>query len=252
MQKQNYTAALIIIGNEILSGRTQDKNTAFLAETLGRHGISLHEVRIIPDIEAKIIETVNVMRAEADYVFTTGGIGPTHDDITAESIAKAFGVAWELNDEAYQMLVAHYRDEAEVTEARKKMAMIPAGAALIDNPVSGAPGFILENVHVMAGVPRIMQAMTENVVPNLSGGAVVQSQTITCQMAESELSAGLADIQNRFSDLDIGSYPNYHGSVGGLSVVIRSTDVDQIRAAGKEVITLMQSMGQEPTAVTAI
>lgn len=252
MQKTTYTASLIIIGNEILSGRTQDKNTGWLAEQLSKRGIVMKEVRIIPDLEDVIVHTVNEMRAKADYVFTTGGIGPTHDDITAESIAKAFGVDWVLNDEAYQILVAHYGDEAEVTDARRKMAFIPVGATLIDNPVSGAPGFIMDNVYVMAGVPRIMQGMFDSIVGTLAEGVAVVSQSISCNMQESQISDGLGAIQKRYPETDIGSYPNFRGGTAGVSIVIRSTDVDKVRAAGKEVIDLIQSMGKQPTAVSHI
>ena len=250
MQKQNYTAALIIIGNEILSGRTQDKNTAWLAEKLVERGIVMREVRVIPDESDVIIATVRELSAREDYVFTTGGIGPTHDDITAENVAAAFDVPLELNNEAYQMLVRHYGDEAEVTDSRKKMAMIPEGAYLIENPVSGAPGFRIENVHVLAGVPKIMQAMFDNIVASLAEGKPVVSQTITCPLQESQISDGLSAVQGRFPNVDIGSYPNYRGGQAGLSVVIRSTEKEDVRAAGEEVLTLVRSLGVEPSAVT--
>lgn len=250
MQKTSYSAALVIIGNEILSGRTQDKNTSWLAEKLSARGIAMREVRIIPDIEAVIVDTVNTLRARETYVFTTGGIGPTHDDITAESIAKAFGVELELNELAYQALVDHYGDPAEVTEARKKMAMIPLGASLINNPVSGAPGFVVENVYVMAGVPRIMQGMFDNIIDTLAEGVPIISQSITCGLQESQISEGLGSIQGRFPDVDIGSYPNFRGGETGVSIVVRSINLESVKAAGSEVITLIQSLGVEPTAVT--
>ncbi|MEM6781470.1 MAG: competence/damage-inducible protein A [Pseudomonadota bacterium] len=249
MQK-TYTAALIIVGNEILSGRTQDKNTAWLAEQLNQRGIAMREVRVIPDIQEVIVKTVNEMREQVNYVFTTGGIGPTHDDITAESVAKAFGVELELNNSAYNMLLDYYQDEAEITEARKKMAMIPVGASLIGNPVSGAPGFILGNVHVMAGVPKIMQGMFEGLVCNLAEGAVTHSQSVSCNLQESQLAPGLSDIQDKHAHVDIGSYPNYRTNGGGVSVVVRATDKEAVKAAGAEVVKLIQSLGQEPTAVT--
>ena len=250
MQKQTYTAALIIIGNEILSGRTQDKNTSWMAEKLVERGIEMREVRIIPDIPDMIVATVNEMREKADYVFTTGGIGPTHDDITAENVAAAFGVDLELNDDAYKMLVRHYGDEYEVTESRKKMAMIPVGAELIDNPVSGAPGFKLGNVHVLAGVPKIMQAMFDNVINLLEEGQPVLSQTVMCPLQESQISDGLSDIQKRFENVDIGSYPNYRGGTPGVSVVMRSVDKDAVKSVTEEVIQLVKSLGVEPTAVS--
>ena len=165
--KDLYSVAFVIIGNEILSGRTQDANTPWLAENLVSMGVVLHQVRIVPDIEDEIVAAVNELRKKVDYVFTTGGIGPTHDDITASSIAKAFGITLELNKDAYDILARHYGGEQHVTAPRKKMAMIPAGASLINNPVSGAPGFQIGNVFVLAGVPRIMQAMFDEVKTRL-------------------------------------------------------------------------------------
>jgi molybdenum cofactor synthesis domain-containing protein len=252
MQKKTYTAALIIIGNEILSGRTKDANTSWIAEKLVNRGITLREVRTIPDEKQVIADTVNELRGREDYVFTTGGIGPTHDDITAESIAHAFGVELELNDEAYAELLAHYKDESEITPARKKMAMIPEGATLINNPVSGAAGIVMENVYVMAGVPRIMQAMFDSIVDTLAEGLPIISQTITCELPESAIADGLTAIQGRHPETDIGSYPNYRMGVFGVSLVIRSTDKEAVRAAGLEVIALVQSLGVEPSAVTVL
>lgn len=250
MQKTTYSAALVIIGNEILSGRTQDKNTAWLAENLSARGIALREVRIIPDVEAVIVHTVNELRNREDYVFTTGGIGPTHDDITAACIAKAFDVPLVLHEMAYQALVDHYGDPAEVTDARKKMAMMPQGASLIDNPVSGAPGFIMGNVYVMAGVPRIMQGMFDGFVHMLAEGVPIISQTISCSLQESQIAQGLEAIQERYPDVDIGSYPNFRSGEAGVSIVVRSTDKDSVKAAGEDVVTFIQSLGIEPRAIT--
>lgn len=247
--KKIYTAAVIIIGNEILSGRTQDTNTPWIAEKLNERGITLSEARVIPDIKSKIAGTVNAMRAEFDYIFTTGGIGPTHDDITAESIAEAFGVPLETHPDAYKVLEAHY-GAADLTPARLRMALIPAGARLIPNPVSAAPGFIIENVHVMAGVPRIMQAMLDNVLNNLEGGEPLLSNTITCEMPESELADDMTALQEKFPDVLIGSYPHFQAGNFGLSVVLRCVDRDLLKAASEELVTMILSRGKTPKALS--
>ena len=246
---KRYTAGIVVIGNEILSGRTQDTNTNWIADRLTQHGVSLAEVRVIPDIREKIIKTINAMRAEVDYVFTTGGIGPTHDDITAESIAEAFSAPLEQNEEAYKMLEQHYGSE-ELTEARLKMALIPKGATLIPNPVSAAPGFILENVHVMAGVPRIMQAMFDNVIVMLRGGEPVLSNTIVCSIPESELAGDLGKLQEKYPSIDIGSYPNFRSGGLSLSVVMRSVDSAVLKQATLELITIIRMHGGEPSAIS--
>ncbi len=243
-------AALIVIGNEILSGRTQDTNTSWLAGALNEAGISLAEVRVVPDIEAEIVAAVNALRARYDYVFTTGGIGPTHDDITAQSIANAFGVALEKNTQAYQMLVDYYGDPTEVTPARAKMAMIPVGAALVSNPVSGAPGFRLENVYTFAGVPRIMQGMFDSIRAELQGGKPVMSGTVACDLAESVIAAGLSGIQEKWPEVDIGSYPTYRGGAAGLSVVARSLDEASLDRVMEEIIALVGSLGGNPLAIS--
>lgn len=248
--KDHHTAALIIIGNEILSGRTQDANTSWIAEQLNRLGIVLMQVRVVPDIETEIIMAVHKLKVRADYVFTTGGIGPTHDDITAEAMAKAFDRKLELNDEAYQILVRHYGDEKEVTAPRKKMAMIPNGAKLINNPVSGAPGFILENVFVMAGVPRIMQAMFDDVKNYLKHGKPVLSNTIACSLAESAIAEPLGRVQNKYPTVGIGSYPHFRGGILGLSLVLRSSDDPALDIATREVIDLITQLGGEPNALS--
>lgn len=248
--KDVYTIALIIIGNEILSGRTQDTNTSWIAENVNRMGLVLYQVRVVPDIEQEIIEAVLDLKGKVDYVFTTGGIGPTHDDITSESIAQAFGVECELNEEAYRILIRHYGDEAEVTAPRKKMAMIPKGAQLINNPVSGAPGFQMENVFVMAGVPRIMQAMFDDVKTRLKTGKPVLSNTIACSLAESNVAEELARVQAQYPTVNIGSYPHFRGGILGLSLVLRSTENDILHAATQDVIAIITSLGGEPNALS--
>lgn len=233
MDKQ-YTAALVVIGNEILSGRTQDKNINYVAVKLGEIGVSLVEVRVIPDVESKIIDTLHALQDEVDYIFTSGGIGPTHDDITASCVAKAFGVPHEVDARAYAILEKHY-GAAEFSPARQRMAMIPKGAGLIPNPVSAAPGFIIGNVYVMAGVPRIMQAMIDHVVQNLKGGAIIQSRMVTSFTPESKIALDLEEIQKRHIDVEIGSYPFFQDGKVGVSIVLRCTDVGALSEAEKEV-----------------
>lgn len=232
-QEKNYTAAMIVIGNEILSGRTLDKNTQHVAIKLNEIGVTLREAATIPDIPDKIIETVQRFAKEYDYVFTTGGIGPTHDDITAETVAEAFGLKMEENPQARQLLEAHYAED--LTDARLKMAQIPVGARLIQNPVSAAPGFIVENVHVMAGIPKIMHAMLDNVLPNLVGGEPVLSESVSCFLPESEMANDLTDIQRDYPDLDVGSYPFFKDGHHGLSVVVRGTDIGMVKNAAIKV-----------------
>ena len=248
--KDVYTVALVIVGNEILSGRTQDSNTSWIAENLNRIGVVLYQVRVVPDIEGEIIKAVNELRGIVDYVFTTGGIGPTHDDITAESIARAFDVKLELNEEAYGILVRHYGSEDQVTPPRKKMAMIPAGASLINNPVSGAPGFQIGNVFVMAGVPRIMQAMFDDVQTRLSRGKPVLSNTIACSLAESAIAEPLEAVQKNYPSVNIGSYPHFRGGILGLSLVLRSNDDETLDLATRDVIALIAAQGGEPHALS--
>lgn len=248
--KDTYKAALIIIGNEILSGRTHDKNTPWIAENMMAMGIVLRQVRVVPDVEDEIIQAVRELKDVVDYVFTTGGIGPTHDDITTEAIAKAFGVKAVLHPVAYDILVAHYGNEAEVTPPRRKMAMIPEGATLIANPVSGAPGFQIENVYVMAGVPRIMQAMLDDVKTRLKRGKPVLSNTIACSLAESVIAERLAVVQEKYPAVEIGSYPHFRGGLLGLSLVLRSIDDALLDTATREVIDLITTLGGEPNAIS--
>jgi molybdenum cofactor synthesis domain-containing protein len=243
-------AALLIIGNEILSGRTLDANTQHIAQKLSSRGIALAEVRVVPDIEAKIIKALNELRAEVDYVFTTGGIGPTHDDITADSVAKAFGVKLKADPAARKVMEEHY-GTTDLSEPRLKMAMIPEGANLIPNPVSGAPGFIIENVHVMAGVPKIMQAMFENILPLLKQGAPILSNTVGCSLRESEIAEKLTALQKKFSDIDIGSYPQYRQGPNNLSLVLKSTKPERLKVATLELMDIIRSLNDEPALTIA-
>jgi len=216
-------AALIIIGNEILSGRTQDKNLSYLANWLNEIGIQLSEVRVIRDEEDIIIETVNYLRKTYNYVFTTGGIGPTHDDITSLSIARAFNVDLEINDKALSILKEYYKD-SELTDSRMKMTMIPKGAELVDNPVSKAPGFKMENVFVMAGIPSIMQGMLEGARKHLKRGDVMKSTSVDVFTPESNVAEELKELQNRYAEVEIGSYPFTKENRFGTSLVLRSKD----------------------------
>ena len=211
---QRVTAAFIIIGNEILSGRTQDANLSFLAGRLGEIGIQVVEARVIPDIEQTIINTVQTLSAQVDYVFTSGGIGPTHDDITADAVAKAFGIETFEDPEAVALLEAHYA-AGEFNQARRKMARVPRGSTLLANPVSTAPGFRIGNVHVLAGVPKIMQAMVDMLLPGLTGGAVVESRTITVLIGESLIAPEMAAVENAHPGVDVGSYPYFKPGARG-------------------------------------
>jgi molybdenum cofactor synthesis domain-containing protein len=218
------TACLIIIGNEILSGRTQDKNLAWIAVQLNEIGIKLAEVRVIPDVEEAIVSALNECRKAFTYVFTTGGIGPTHDDITSACVAKAFGVKLERNAKAEALLEKHYTRE-QLNAARLKMAEIPVGASLMSNPISAAPGFRMDNVFVMAGVPRIMQVMFGSIKNELKGGAKTHSCSVAAYVTEGVIAAELTAIANRFADVDIGSYPFIRGGRLGTTLIARSTDV---------------------------
>jgi molybdenum cofactor synthesis domain-containing protein len=216
-------AALIIIGNEILSGRTQDKNLSYLANWLNEIGIQLSEVRVIRDEEEIIVDAVNNLRKTYNYVFTTGGIGPTHDDITSLSIARAFNVDLEINDKALSILKEYYKD-SELTDARMKMTMIPKGAELVDNPISRAPGFKIENVFVMAGIPSIMQGMLEGARKHLKGGDIIKSTSVDVFTRESNVAEELAELQRNYPDIEIGSYPFSKENKFGTSLVLRSKD----------------------------
>lgn len=241
------TAAMIIIGDEILSGRTKDRNIGHLADIMTAIGIDLKEVRIVPDEEDEIVAAVNALRARYTYVFTTGGIGPTHDDITADSVSKAFGVPCEYDAQAYAMMEASYAARGmEFTEARKRMARMPRGASHIVNPVSLAPGFRIGNVHVMAGVPSIFQAMLDNVVPTLKTGARLLSVTVHCPVGEGTIGGPLAEIQERYPDTIIGSYPQYLDGKFSTELVVRARSPEALEAARAEVAAMVESLAPTP------
>jgi molybdenum cofactor synthesis domain-containing protein len=246
MSATNPTAVLLIIGNEVLSGRTQDANIKYIATRLAELGIRLREVRVIPDEPDVIVATVNEVRARYDHVFTTGGIGPTHDDITSECVAAAFGVPWEPHKEAWARMERAYKP-GEFNAARQRMATMPRGAALIDNPISTAPGFSIGNVHVMAGVPAIMRAMFENIGPLLTAGPPIRAQAVhVALLGEGVLAEGLGDIQERYPDLEIGSYPFYRASGNGVAIVAKGTNAARIHAAIDAVSQLIISLGGTP------
>lgn len=235
----NPTAAMLVIGDEILSGRTLDTNTQHLATRLTQMGIRMAEVRVVPDVHEVIVEAVNTLRSTYDHVFTSGGIGPTHDDITADCIAAAFGVKIGIRDDARAILQAHYdRSGLEFNAARQRMARIPEGAALIENPVSVAPGFTLENVHVMAGVPSVFTAMVASVLPTLTGGQPLLSQSLRIMRGEGEIAEKLTDLAHRYSNLSIGSYPFQRDGIYGANIVIRGTDGAEVDAAMAELSKL--------------
>ena len=233
-------ASLIIIGNEILSGRTQDKNLSYLANWLNEIGIQLSEVRVIRDEEEIIVETVNHLRSVYDYVFTTGGIGPTHDDITSLCIAKAFGVELEVNSGALSILKEYYKD-GELTNARMKMTMMPKGSELIENPISRAPGFKMENVFILAGIPSIMQGMLEGARKYLKGGDIVKSKSIDVFTPESTVADVLTSLQKKYSDVEIGSYPFSRDNRFGTSLVMRSSNLSKLDACDMELKDLMKN-----------
>ena len=233
-------ASLIIIGNEILSGRTQDKNLSYLANWLNEIGIQLAEVRVIRDEEEIVVETVNYLRSTYDYVFTTGGIGPTHDDITSLCIAKAFGVELEINSGALSILKEYYKD-GELTDARMKMTKMPVGSELIENPVSRAPGFKMDNVFVLAGIPSIMQGMLEGARKHLTVGEVVKSKSIDVFTPESNVADALTDLQDKYSEVEIGSYPFNKDNRFGTSVVMRSSDEEKLKNCESDLKELMKN-----------
>ena len=228
-------AAILIIGNEILSGRTQDTNTSTLATWLNSIGVKVNEVRIIPDQEDIIVETLNLMRKSNNYVFTTGGIGPTHDDITAQSVAKAFGLKYELHKEGYKILEAYYQP-GEFNEGRQKMIWMPANADLILNPTSGAPGFSVENVFCLPGVPSIMKSMLGGLKNKIVGGDPILSYTISLKTVESEIANSLTKVQEENQDVEIGSYPFFHAGKLGVSIVLRSENQSKIDQCNSQIL----------------
>ena len=228
-------AAILIIGNEILSGRTQDTNTSTLATWLNSIGVIVSEVRVIPDIEKIIIDTLNVLRKENNYVFTTGGIGPTHDDITAQSVSKAFGLKYEIHKEAFKILEAYYKP-GEFNEGRQKMVKMPENAELILNPTSGAPGFSVENVFCLPGVPSILKSMLGSLKNKIVGGEPVLSHTISLRTVESEIAKNITKIQNENKDVEIGSYPFFHAGKLGVSIVLRSEDQSKIDICNSQIL----------------
>ena len=237
--KEKVNAAIIIIGNEILSGRTQDVNVATVSLWLNDLGVKVEEVRIIPDIENSIIKTVNELKKKFNYVFTTGGIGPTHDDITSKSIAKAFNLSYGYHKEAYAILEKYYGKD-KFSLGRKKMAMMPVKATLILNPSSGAPGFIVENIYCLPGVPSILKSMLGGLKNKIKGGKKILSKTISAQTVESEIAKTLEKVQQKFKKVEIGSYPFFRLGKIGVSIVIRSTDKKQIDDCCKEIISFLK------------
>ena len=233
--KKEITAGIIIIGNEVLSGRTKDINTSNVAIWLNSLGIKVNEVRTIPDDEKIIIETLNALRKKYHYVFTTGGIGPTHDDITAESISKAFNLEYGFHKEAYQILEKYYKP-GEFTEGRQKMAKMPKTAKLILNPSSGAPGFYVENVFCLPGVPSILQSMLGGLNNVLVGGDPVISKTINLRTVESEIAKSLSDVQDQNNEVEIGSYPFFKAGKLGVSIVLRCTDQKKIDKCNEQIL----------------
>ena len=235
----NPTAAMLVIGDEILSGRTRDANMHFLAGRLNEIGIDLKEVRIVSDDGPDIVAAVRALSDRYDHVFSSGGIGPTHDDITADSIAEAFDTPIDIRDDANALLQAHYdRQGLEFNEARKRMARIPDGALLIDNPVSAAPGFTLRNVHVMAGVPSVFKAMVESVLPTLTGGSPLLSETVRIERGEGDIAGPLASLAAEFPTLGVGSYPFQKDGRYGANIVLRGTSPDELARARGQLLAL--------------
>ncbi len=242
--KKVITAGIIIIGNEVLSGRTKDINTSTLAKWLNSLGIEVKEVRVIPDNETIIIETVNILRKKFNYIFTTGGIGPTHDDITSESISKAFKIEYGFHKEAYSILEKYYKP-GEFTEGRQKMSKMPTSAKLILNPTSGAPGFNVENVFCLPGVPSILQSMIGGLNNILVGGDPIENITISLRTVESEIAKSITEIQNKNKDVEIGSYPFFRAGKLGVSIVLRSSNKNKLNKCNSEVLEFVKSKSIE-------
>ena len=237
------TAGALAIGDELLSGRTRDKNIGHLANALTQQGIDLREVRIVPDEVAEITQALNAMRERYNYVFTSGGIGPTHDDITADAIGSAFGVAVSHHPEAMAILNEHYKEIGlDFTTARQRMARIPEGATLVKNPVSKAPGFRIQNVFVMAGVPAVFNAMLESVLVTLEGGTKMKSETVVCTLGEGTIGEDLGKIQKNHPETSIGSYPKFDGKTFSTHVVIRGREPEKIEAAVASVHEMIEQL----------
>ena len=243
-QNTKFNAAILIIGNEILSGRTQDTNTSTIAQWLNSIGVKVNEVRVIPDIENKIIETVNHLRKVNNYVFTTGGIGPTHDDITAQSISKAFNLEYEIHKEAFKILESYYK-VGEFNEGRQKMVWMPRNANLILNPTSGAPGFNIENVFCLPGVPSILKSMLGGLKNKIVGGDPILSHTISLKTVESEIANSLTNVQDNNKDVEIGSYPFFQAGKLGVSIVIRSEDQSKIDNCNSQILKFVNEKNIE-------
>ena len=241
IKNKKVNAAILIIGNEILSGRTQDTNTTTIALWLNSIGVKVQEVRVIPDVEDTIIDTVNHLKKVNDYVFTTGGIGPTHDDITAQSISKAFNLNYKIHKEAFKILEAYYK-AGEFNEGRQKMVWMPENANLILNPTSGAPGFNVENVFCLPGVPSILKSMLGGLKNNIVGGDPILSHTISLRTVESEIAQSLTDVQNNNKDIEIGSYPFFQAGKLGVSIVIRSEKKSKIDECSEQILDFIKKM----------
>ena len=244
-QERIWTAGILIIGDEILSGRTQDRNVAQIAQWLNLQGVRLAEVRIVPDIEARIVEAVNALRARYDYLFTTGGIGPTHDDITVDAIAAALGVPVEVHPKARAILEAYYETRGGLTEARLRMARVPAGAALIENSLSGAPGIRHGNIFILAGVPHITTLMLEALSGTIEGGRPLLSRTVGCWVPESEVADLLAATEKAHDGCQIGSYPFFKEGRVGSNFVIRSTDERALDACAADLLARLNADDRE-------
>ena len=242
--KKEINAAIIIIGNEVLSGRTRDLNTSTLSIWLNSLGILVKEVRIIPDMQKTIINTVNELRNKFNYIFTTGGIGPTHDDITAESISKAFNLEYGFHKEAFSILEKYY-DTGEFNEGRQKMAKMPITANLILNPTSGAPGFYVENVFCLPGVPSILKSMIGGLNNILVGGDPIRSKTINLRTYESEIAESLAEVQNNNKEVEIGSYPFFRQGKLGVSIVLRSVEKSKIDTCNSQILEFVNQKNIE-------
>ena len=232
-------AAILIIGNEILSGRTQDTNTSTLSTWLNSIGVKVEEVRVIPDIEEKIINTLNVLRKENSYVFTTGGIGPTHDDITAASVSKAFGLKYEIHKEAFKILEAYYK-QGDFNDGRQRMVWMPENAELILNPTSGAPGFSVDNVFCLPGVPSILKSMLGGLKNKIVGGEPIISHSISLRTVESEIAENISKIQDLNKDVEIGSYPFFHAGKLGVSIVLRSENQSKIDNCNSQILEFIK------------